>query len=285
MIQHVQLWGRLALVMLAIALLGGMTSERGLRTAYAAISADDRLYRDDDEKRERRSRNDDNRDARKTGEEEDEDEGDEDEAFTDAFRLDTCTFTSTGRNTYFVLEPGFQLMFEGRADGLKKGLTATVLNKTKRVAGVETRIIEERHTEDGELVELSLNYVAICKETSSVIYFGEDVDNYEKGVVVNHNGSWLAGQNGARAGVLMPGMPLLGARYYQEVAPGVAMDRAEIESISEVVRTPAGRFERCLKTEETTPLEPTVKDVKLYAPGIGLVQDGPIKLVRYGNRP
>ena len=76
-----------------------------------------------------------------------------------------------------------------------------------------------------------MNYFAICKETNSVIYFGEDVDNIENAVVVNHDGSWLAGVKGARAGLIMPGMPLLGARYYQEVAPGVALDRAEIESL------------------------------------------------------
>lgn len=235
--------------------------------------------RDDRGAREERNA----RDGRDDDRDEDDDE-DDDEAFTEEFGLDRCTFASQGRHTYFILEPGYQLVFEGREDGDRVGLTSTVLADTKTVAGVQTRIVEERHTRNNELIEVSRNYFAICTQTNSVIYFGEDVDNYENGAVVNHDGSWLAGRNGAKAGVMMPGIVLLGARYYQEIAPGVALDRAEIESISEVVRTPAGRFERCLKTEETTPLEPTAEDVKLYAPGVGLVEDGALKLVRYGQR-
>lgn len=54
----------------------------------------------------------------------------------------------------------------------------------------------------------------------------------------------------------MAGLVLLGARYYEEIAPGVALDRAEIISINETINTPAGKFTSCLKKEETTPLEP-----------------------------
>ena len=71
----------------------------------------------------------------------------------------------------------------------------------------------------------------------------------------------------------------MGQAVYQEVAPGVAMDRARVMSLSERVTTPAGTFERCVKTEETTPLEPGDKGYKLYAPGVGLVQDGPLVLI------
>jgi hypothetical protein len=61
------------------------------------------------------------------------------------------------------------------------------------------------------------------------------------------------------------------------------MDRAEIVSVSERVTTPAGTFEKCLKTEETTPLEPG-RESKLYAPGVGLVTDGSLVLVSYTKR-
>jgi hypothetical protein len=81
----------------------------------------------------------------------------------------------------------------------------------------------------------------------------------------------------------MPGQVLLKARYYQEIAPRLAMDRAEIVSLTELVKTPAGEFKTCLKVEETTPLEPGIKEYKYYAYGIGLVQDGSLKLVKYGK--
>jgi hypothetical protein len=116
-----------------------------------------------------------------------------------------------------------------------------------------------------------------------VYYFGEDVDEYKDGKVVGHPGSWLSGVKGARFGLMMPGLPLVKARYYQELAPGAAMDRAEILSVSETVKTPAGVFKNCLKTLETTPLEPDTREHKLYAPGIGLIQDGALQLVRYGR--
>jgi hypothetical protein len=37
-----------------------------------------------------------------------------------------------------------------------------------------------------------------------------------------------------------------------------------------------------LKTDETTPLEPKNKEYKLYAPGIGLINEGGLLLIKYG---
>jgi len=81
------------------------------------------------------------------------------------------------------------------------------------------------------------------------------------------------GEKGAKFGLMMPGQ-VLKARFYQEIAPKVAMDRAKIVCTSETVKTPTGEFKNCLKVEETTPLEPGVKEQKYYALGIGLIQDG-----------
>jgi hypothetical protein len=68
----------------------------------------------------------------------------------------------------------------------------------------------------------------------------------------------------------------------QEIAPGVALDRAEITSIDETVETELGTFENCLKTLETTALEKNAKEFKLYCPGIGLVQDADLQLISFG---
>jgi hypothetical protein len=160
-------------------------------------------------------------------------------------------------------------------------LTITVLDATKIVDGVETRVVEERETKAGQLAEVSRNYFAISKRTGSVYYFGEDVDEYKDGKVSGHGGSWLAGVDGARFGLIMPGLPLIGAKYRQEIAPGKAMDRAEVVSLNEELKTSAGEFKNCLKTEETTALEPTEKEYKIYAPGVGLVQEESLKLIRH----
>jgi hypothetical protein len=204
--------------------------------------------------------------------------GGEQHDFTEDFFIEECTFTSRGSNTYFVLEPGHQLVLEGFEGKEEVHLVITVLNETENVMGVKTRVVEEFETVDGELAEISRNYFALCKETGNLFYFGEDVDDYEDGVVVSHEGAWRAGEDGALPGVLVPGSPMLGARYFQEIAPDVAMDRAEVISLDAVVETPYGVFERCLETEETTPIEPNAKELKFYAPGVGLIVDGTLFL-------
>jgi hypothetical protein len=199
--------------------------------------------------------------------------------FTDSFMIERCEFSPNGANPYFVLKPGHQLTLEGKEKGKQVRLTITVLDDTQLVGDVRTRVVEERETKDGELIEVSRNFFAICAPTDAVFYFGEDVDIYEGGAIVSHEGAWRAGVNGARAGVIMPGLNLVGARYFQEVAPGVALDRAETLSTTETVETPAGRFTNVLKVRETSALERRAKGLKLYAPGIGLIRDDTLELV------
>jgi hypothetical protein len=214
--------------------------------------------------------------------EEDEDEGEDEIEFTSSFMAENCTFNSTGRNPFFILEPNYQLVLAGEEEGEQVELIVTVLDETKEVNDTETRIVEERELVDGELVEVSRNFFAICGETNSVFYFGEEVDDYEDGEIVGHEGAWLAGEDNATAGIMMPGTTLLGARYYNEIAPDVALDRAEILENDEELETPTGTFENVLVIRETTPLEPDVEEFKYYAAGIGLLQDADLKLEEHG---
>jgi hypothetical protein len=203
------------------------------------------------------------------------------QAFTETFAMEKTGLASAGTNRFFLLLPGFQLVLEGKDGGKSATLTITVLNETKLVDGVETRVVEERESVGGQLKEVSRNYFAISRRTSDVFYFGEEVDMYKDGKVSSHEGAWLSGVNGARFGLIMPGTPLLGARYYQELAPKVAMDRAEVVGLSDQLETPAGKFTNCLKTEETSAVE-SGREYKYYAPGIGLIQDAGLKLTSYG---
>lgn len=194
------------------------------------------------------------------------------------FPIAECNMQTTGRNAHFILEPGYQLTLE--ADDKK--LQMIVLDETKTVAGVLTRVVEEREWEDGDLVEISRNYFAICVGTNDVYYFGEDVDYYKDGKVYKHEGAWLAGEGDNKPGLIMPGTPQPNMRYYQEIAPGVAMDRAEIVSLDEVCQTPAGTFSNCLKVKEGTALNILEAEYKFYAPGIGLIQDEDLVLTGHG---
>ena len=202
------------------------------------------------------------------------------EPWATEFYTDPAQLSSTGRNPYFILEPGYHLVLEQGASRM----VVTVLDDTKVVAGVETRAVEERETLKGQVTELSLNYLAIHKQTHDVLQFGEEVSNYRNGKVVSQAGTWMAGVGKARAGMVLPGEPRVGKRFYEEQAPGITMDRAEILSMTTTQKTPAGTFENCMRTQITSPMTPGDKEYRLYAPGIGLVKFETMLLVEHGFR-
>jgi len=198
--------------------------------------------------------------------------------WTDSFAMENCTFSSVGRNRFFILEPGNQLVLQSRTEKV----VITVLDKTRKIGGVKTRVVEEREEENGELKEVSRNFFAVCREHGDVFYFGEEVDIYEDGKIVKHSGQWRADEKNSRAGIMMPGTILLGARHYQEISPN-AMDRAEIIADDVTMKTPAGTFRNCIRVEETSGIDPEEKCYKTYAPGLGLIQDEDLLLTGYSE--
>jgi len=207
---------------------------------------------------------------------EEDSEGEQTKKWTESFGQENCTFSSVGRNRFFSLEQGHQLVLESSSEKV----VITVLEQTKKIGNVKTRVIEEREEKNGKLAEVSRNFFAICKEHGDIFYFGEEVDDYKDGKIVAHSGAWRADEANSKAGIIMPGTILLGARHYQEIAPN-AMDRAEIISDDVTMETPAGIFKNCIRVEETTGLDPDEKCYKTYAPGVGLIQDEDLLLTRY----
>jgi hypothetical protein len=191
----------------------------------------------------------------------------------DTFDVSKTDLSATGNNSYLPIKPG---QVHKMAHGNDR-LTVSILSETKTVDGIACGVLEEREEKDGQLIEISRNYFATDPKTGDVYYFGEDVDNYKDGKLISHESSWLAGQKGARFGLMMPGQPKKGDKYYQELAPKVAMDRVEIASVDETVKTPAGTFEHCVHLRETTPLEKDVSH-KYYAPGVGMIKDDEFEL-------
>lgn len=217
--------------------------------------------------------------------------------FTTDFRIEDCTWSAWGReNPYFSLRPGRQQVLEGEEDGTEIRAEVTMLHQTETIhfttakgkpLTVVARVMEEREFEDGVIVEVSRNWVARCVQTSNIFYFGEEVDNYEDGVLVNHEGAWRAGVDGAQPGLLMPGSFLLGSRYFQEQAPDNAEDRGENARMGFAVAVPAGTFPECVQIDETNPLSsnPEAVDVKVFCPGVGIVKDEDLELVSFGVVP
>ena len=185
-------------------------------------------------------------------------------------------------NPFLPFEEDRHWVLEGREGGAPVRVEILVLRETQVVAGVETRVVEEREFEDGELIEVSRNFVVQAAD-GSVCYFGEDVEDYEDGRLVGSAGAWRAGVDGALPGILMPADPQVGTSHKQEVAAGVAEDASVIVALGEPVTVPAGSFTDTLTVKDVDPLGGGV-DEKQYARGVGPLRDAGLVLVEYGQR-
>ena len=208
--------------------------------------------------------------------------------------INPTDFSTNITNPLFPLSSLGTKVFEGQDTDPDTGqlietrLESGVLGKSRKVAGVEVLVLEEKAFANGELVERALDFFAQHQD-GTVYYFGEAVDNYENGKIVDHDGSWLAGKNGAEPGIIMPADPVVGQTFNQENAPGVAEDQSRVLALDETVKTPAGKFRGCAKFEDTNPLDPqSTAEFKWYCPDVGLVRDedaeGFIELASYTVR-
>jgi hypothetical protein len=129
-------------------------------------------------------------------------------------------------------------------------------------------VVLDRVFLNGELKEKTFDWYAQDKE-GNVWYFGEDTKEYDNGRVVSTAGSFEAGKNGAKAGIIMRVHPKVGQTTPQEFAPGVAEDKARVLDLNATITVPYGTFTHCLKQEEFTPLEPDALENKYYCRASG----------------
>jgi hypothetical protein len=92
---------------------------------------------------------------------------------------------------------------------------------------------------------------------------------YENGKVVSTKGSWEAGVDGAKPGIIIPADPKVRQSYYQEYYPSEAMDMAKVLSLDASVTVPYGSFDHALESREWTPLQPGFSEKKYYVAGVG----------------
>lgn len=182
-------------------------------------------------------------------------------------QIDPADFVAAVDNPLWPLVPGTQYVFEGGGERIE----VTVTQNTREILGVTTTVVRDTVTVEGEVEEDTYDWFA-QDVTGNVWYFGEDTKEYKGGKVVSTEGSWEAGLDGAKPGIVMhASQPEPGVSYRQEYYPCEAEDMAEVVSLSETVAVPFGTFEGCLQTREFTPLEPDANEYKYYAPGIGVV--------------
>jgi hypothetical protein len=186
--------------------------------------------------------------------------------------LEPADFVATIDNPFWPMAVGNTWVYrETDAEGTEQKVEVTVTGDTKEIIGITATVVHDVVSEDGDLVEDTLDWYA-QDAAGNIWYLGEDTKEYEGGKVVSTEGSWTAGVDGAQPGIVMLAEPAVGTTYRQEYYKGQAEDAAEVLSLDEHVEVPFGTFDGVLMTKDYTPLDPEVVENKFYARGVGPVQ-------------
>ena len=191
-------------------------------------------------------------------------------------------FVSTIDNPFYPLTPGTTFIYVGTIGGAVESNVVAVTHNTKVILGVTCAEVRDTVYSDGVLTEDTLDWFA--QDTAgNVWYFGENTHELDGNEITNIDGSFKAGVDGAKPGIIMKAHPAIGDFYRQEFDLENAEDLAEVISLTDSVTLTLDTFNGCLKTEETTPLEPDARENKFYAPGVGPILT--VDLVRNETLP
>jgi hypothetical protein len=182
-------------------------------------------------------------------------------------------------NQWFPLKPGTRYVFEGSAldhgERIERRVVSIVTDLVKMIGGVRTAVLWERDFEDGELVEAELAFFA-QDEDGNVWHLGEYPEEYDGGEF-DKAPAWIAGVEGATAGVAMRAQPRLGTSdYAQGFAPPPVnwTDRGRVFRVGASTCVPVDCFDDVLVIEEFEIDKPDASQLKYYAPGVGGVKVG-----------
>jgi hypothetical protein len=180
-------------------------------------------------------------------------------------------FVDTIDNPYLPLRPGSSWSYDGSVDGERQHIEVVVRPERRLVFGVRATVVQDTvSSPDGRPVEITQDWFGQDRK-GNVWYLGEASRDYEDGRFVGTEGSWEAGVDGAKPGIVMPAAPVPGAVYRQEYLAGEAEDMAEVIRAGGSVRVAAGTYQDVRLIREWTPLEPASVEEKTYAPGVGNV--------------
>ena len=182
-------------------------------------------------------------------------------------------FVDDVTNTYFPLIAGTVFTYQSQTEEGLETIVVTVLSDKKTVAGVSCTVVRDIVSIDGQMIEDTHDWYAQDKD-GNVWYMGEDVSNYENGVLADHEGSFETGVDGAKAGIIMLANPVLEMPYRQEYYFNKAEDWGKVVEKGVTVSTTFGIFNNCIKTADWNALEPDASmEFKYYAPNVGVVKE------------
>jgi hypothetical protein len=181
--------------------------------------------------------------------------------------IDPSNFVPHINNKYFALIPGTKFTYEDTTGTLR--IEVTVTNEKKKLMGVTTTGVRATEWRNGLLKHDTTDWYAQDR-AGNVWDFGEAVDNYTDGKIVHHKGSWQAGVDGAKPGIIMPADPKVGETYRQEYYPGIAEDMGTVIAANRTVTVPYGTLKNCIQIQDLTPFEPR-REYKYYCPDIAFL--------------
>jgi len=193
------------------------------------------------------------------------------EGTTYAVSIDPSDFVTDIDNPYWPLVPGTTTIFTGGGERI----VVEVTDYAKSIMGVPATVVRDRAYSKGKLIEDTFDWYAQDRQ-GNVWYMGEDTTEFEAGKPVSTAGSWQAGVDGALPGIVMLADPQPGDVYRNEYYPGEAEDLSKVLQVGGTITVPAGAYTATILTEDWTPLEPDQLEHKTYAPGVGIVAEGPV---------
>ena len=176
-------------------------------------------------------------------------------------------------NEWLPMTPGTRLVYEGTTNEdnelLRHQVIITVTDLTKVIDGIKTLVSWDQDFSEGELVEAELAFFAQDND-GNVWRMGEHPEEYENGVFVDAP-TWMAGVNGATAGISMLSSPVVGMlSYAQGLSADVEFfDRGRVWSVGEETCVEYDCFEDVLVIDEFNVEEVNAHQLKYFASGIG----------------
>jgi hypothetical protein len=187
----------------------------------------------------------------------------------------TFSMPTTVDNPLFPISDLHSAILLGNDEGDPLRIETVLLPEPKviEVDGqrVETLVSQFVSYLDGRIHEVALDWYA-QDDAGNVWYFGEDVFNYEDGVVADTDGTWIAGDDGP-PGMIMPADPQIGQAYRPENIPDLVFEEVTIKTLDLTVDGPRGPVPGAMVGTENHLLEGNYED-KTFAPGYGEFASG-----------
>lgn len=186
-------------------------------------------------------------------------------------RIDPNDFVAGISNPFFAMDPNVTYIYEGQTSDGFEHIEVSLTGNTKEILGVTCTEVYDVVFLDGDMIEETWDWYAEDL-MGNVWYFGELSFELEDGNIVSLEGSWTAGRDDAKPGIVMPGNPMVGDVYRQEFKVAEAEDMGEVLDLNGAETVPyGGSYTNLLVTRDFTPLDPEADENKYYASGVGVI--------------